>query len=139
MEKVFNLFELMKLVQKRPGMYLLRKKSIYDLLNFKYWYQIGVSRDNNLDDLIEIKKFHKFQDYIIEKTIWMNNRTNDCYLSHDCLLKVTNNDEGKAFDLFFELMDEFIAIENIVIDLPPPPDYAKMAQEWDNWKMSEGK
>lgn len=138
MEKVFNVFELMKIIQKRPGMYLWDQKTVKSLIIYISAYSFWVWIFEK-EYLLESENFNKFQDYIIEKTIWMANRTNECWKYWDCLLKATNNDEEKAFDLFFELMDEFIGIENISIDLPPPPDYTKMAQEWDNWRMSEDK
>lgn len=138
MEKVFNLFELMKIIQKRPGMYLWDQKTVRSIIIYisAYSFWIWISWKENL---LESENFIKFQDYIVENTIWMTNRTDECWKYWDCLLKVTNNDEEKAFDLFFELMDEFITNENISIDLPPPPDYLKIVQELDNWKISEGK
>lgn len=114
MEKIRNIFEMLKFIQLRPWMYLIKKKSIYSLLEFKYWYQIWVG-SSGFGDVLLYEKFHEFQDYIIEHTIWRKNATNDCWKYWDCLLKVSNWDEEKAFDLFFELMDKFMIQENIIL------------------------
>lgn len=116
MGKIYNIFELLKIIQRRPWMFLIKKKSIYDLLNFKYWYQMWLW-DCWYENKLLYELFHIFQDYIVEETIWMKNRTDDCWKYWDCLLKVSNWDEEKAFDLFYELLDKFIEKENIEINI----------------------
>lgn len=106
---------MLKIIEIRPWMFLRKKKTIYGLYDFISWYKIWVIDSWYTEKLLS-EKFRKFSDYITENTIWMDNRTNDCWLPYDCLLKVTNMDESKAFDLFFELLDKFIEKENIEID-----------------------
>lgn len=122
MKKIYSIFELFKIIQKRPWMYLWEKQTLTNLLGFLAWYSFWIWDDNK--KLLN-KLFYKFQDYIVEKTVGMDNRTNDCWMFQDCLLKVSDGNEEKAFYLFFELLDNFIEKERIVIDISSPVDLGK--------------
>jgi hypothetical protein len=112
--KYLSLLELIKLIQKRPWNFLWDRKNIKDLIIFISWYSFGIWNENKI---LKNEEFYKLQDYIIENTIWIENRTNECWIYWDCLLKVTGWNDEKAFDLFFTLMDEFIEKEKIEINI----------------------
>ncbi len=61
----------------------------------------------------EIVIFHQFQDFIREKykTLFP-----DHHLYQDILLLASNNDPEKAFDLFFELFDEYKKEKGIIYE-----------------------
>lgn len=112
MSKIQDIFTLLKCIQQRPIMYLFWGKNLIGLLNFISWYSIWIWNSWYWDTLLKDKYF-RFHEFIIEKTIWMQNRTDKVFLSHHCLLDFTNWNEEKAFDLFFKLLDEFIKVERI--------------------------
>lgn len=106
---------MLKLMQQRPGMYLWERQIVSNILSFVYWYQIWVG-DCWHEEELHYELFYKFQDFIVENTIRMDNRTDDCWMINECLLKVSNGDEKIAFTLFFKLLDKFIEEEGIEIE-----------------------
>lgn len=116
MEKIYSIFELLKIIEQRPWMYLLWKKSLNSLLDYLYWYINWVWTCWWSDKLL-LEEFHNFQEYIVDNTIWKENRTNDCYLYWDCILNISNWDDEKWFNLFFELLDRYLSDYKVLIEI----------------------
>lgn len=110
----YSIIELLKLIKQRPWIYIWTNRNVKSVIIFISWYSFWIWNDN---ELLKDEQFNKFQDYLIDKTIWMDNRNNDCWKYWDCLLKVSSYNEEKAFDLFFELLDKFIEENNIEINI----------------------
>ena len=117
-----NIFEIPIIIKNRFKNYVvINEKWVFtleSLLNFIRWYQYwALDWEKENDILVNIDKWKDFELYIILKTVWYNYANNNFMWIYKSLLKVSDNDEEKAFDLFFKLLDEFIEKEWIKIDI----------------------
>ena len=112
-KKESSIFWLLQVINNRPSMFLWGK-NLYLLLWFIYWITswlellwIEVQR---LEE--ESKIIHDFLQHTwkklqyVEKQYPPDNPLRQ-YITHELLLLASNNDPEKAFDLFFELFDEY--------------------------------
>ncbi len=118
-----SLFWEFDIIKKRSWMILWSWPDIRMLAGYIAWFRSG-SKNFIRDEWKrwnEIVIFHQFQDFIREKykTLFP-----DHHLYQDILLLASNNDPEKAFDLFFELFDEYKKEKGIIYewDNPTPVD-----------------
>ena len=111
---------ILEFIRKRPGMYYGKEKNIiyFDifLAGFDLWMMF--SHWSNQDSSLPKDKnlFDQLKEYIIIK---YQQTFPDVYFYDKLLLLASGNDPEKAFNLFFELFDEFKKEKWIVY-------------EWDN-------
>jgi phosphoribosylanthranilate isomerase len=100
-QKIRNIYDLLDAIQPRPALFF-GKKSIVRLNAFLNGYFFA-SKDFEID--FDWKKFHSisFQNYIAKHFDWDESTVGWANI----ILEECNNDEEKAFDLFFALLEEF--------------------------------
>ena len=97
---MMNLYELLKEIQKAPGMYLGRP-SVSDLFMFLNGYEFARSQMGQELDETEIFFYDTFQPWLQERlgvqsvTSWAK------------LIMLSCHDERAGFEKFFTLLDEF--------------------------------
>ena len=101
-----DIFEHLKEVRIRPGMYL-GKNSIEPLEAYTYGYNMCMLFHFPQAVKENSQKWFDFQDYIVENTIEKKERYRLELPTHDCIIKVCNGDKKQALDLFFDLLDQF--------------------------------
>jgi phosphoribosylanthranilate isomerase len=94
--KLSNIFQVFNLIHLRPAMYIGRK-SISHLSGFLSGMKFGYCFTNNIDK-------YPFQ-YPEELKLFLQKRFGS--LPYTRILEECKNDEEKAFDLFFALLEEF--------------------------------
>jgi hypothetical protein len=108
-----DIFHMLQSLRKRYRMFR-DKKSLLWLDGWCSWFSIWVTNyyeigSQELEQLpFNEKRYHEFQRFIQKK---MGNG-ND--IAIDLVLKYCNWDDEKAFDVYFELLDEFKRENNIV-------------------------
>ena len=119
-----NIFEIPLLVKRRPEMYLTMikwfdgNKKISSLFNFIHWYLYWVwDWKKTTRKILNLEKWHEFMLYIIINTVWYSKGNEEWLFSFDSLMLACNDNEEKALDLFYKLLDEFIKKENIQINI----------------------
>ncbi len=93
------LYQLLERIKKRPGMYL-GKKSITHLRILLIGYDLARS-DLGLPKTEQEQEFNGFQDWIQQK---FNDESTQSWAS---IILFNSEDESKALDRFFELLEEF--------------------------------
>ena len=99
-----NLFLLFWYLKNRPWMWLV-DRNLLSLQWFIQWYIMSLySHDNEV--LFEkydsiLSKFYQYIHLKLDWKFWVN------FLWWQLILLEANNDQEKAFNLFFELFDEF--------------------------------
>ena len=95
---------MLSLIQEKPTIYLTSKSisALQDFLNgYKIW-MVGNSEAYNLDD----PDFNHFKDLILNKSSIMSGVG---FPFSSTLLKECNGDEERAFERFFEYLNEYKA------------------------------
>lgn len=93
-----NIYELLAFLKRRHNFYLT-SKSITSLQNFLNGYLLN-KVPNNEEEMV----FYNYKYWLKEKA----NDDGDLSFPYSrSLLKICNGDEEKAFDKFFELLDEY--------------------------------
>ena len=101
-----DIFEHLKEVRIRPGMYL-RSISIDSLESYIYGYRMCLLLHFEKETEKRSQRWFDFKDYIVDKAIWKKERNRLELPTYDCLTKSCNGDKKQALDLFFELLDQF--------------------------------
>jgi hypothetical protein len=123
-----KIYELLDLVKRRPEI-LLTSKSITALQNFLNGYmQLGFGDGDEIYNLGE-PRIDNFNDWILNKDKEESGVGNPY---SRVLLKECNEDEAKAFDRFFEYLDEFKR-ENIGLTSPTTKVMSKFTLPDSDW------
>ncbi len=93
-----DILNLIKMVKLKPGLYVGRK-SLVKLRSFLDGYVFAMRYNNIKYNSVQ---YNMFNDWIASK---YNIRTSELWDTY--LPRITNNEE-KAFDLFFEELEEFL-------------------------------
>jgi len=113
-----DIFSLIYLINIRPGMFINCekppcKRDLNSLYNFIRWYLYWLPDDEETKKIINLEKWYEFLSYIRDKTVW--EEKSKIWFSYSCMLFICKNDEEKAWDLFYKLLDEFMEKEWIKI------------------------
>lgn len=116
---IINIFEIPYKIKKRPSLYLVYSKNykcclLSLILTYISWYWIWIK---DVDWFSPDNNWFKFLKYIRYYTIWNNCQYNYIPNVYECIMLAVDNDEEKALDLFFKLLDEFIEKEWIKIEI----------------------
>lgn len=98
-----KLIDLLFLIKRRQPLYLARR-SVFNLGDFIEGFVLAVERE---DQTLIIKEFGEF---IVDKHPQLVNRD-----TFNILYEVSEHDEAKAFDLFFEEFESFLTEKGIEI------------------------
>lgn len=99
--KPTNIYEVLTPIMCRPQMYF-GKKDIWALYNFLFGFECALEYSSS--DFNTGFFFSEFETWALQKLI---NKDESPYRLIGILLQKCNNDEEKAFDLFFALLEEF--------------------------------
>ncbi|MEA5582833.1 hypothetical protein VB620_15975 [Nodularia harveyana UHCC-0300] len=102
---MFDLYELISNIRKRPAMYL-GETSISNLRTFLAGYCFA-RRQMGISQTAQEKHFSQFQSWIQHKINRTSNQT------WDQIILSFSRDQQTALAIFFDLFDEFIQTENI--------------------------
>ncbi len=99
--KPINIYEVLMPIMLRPQMYF-GKKSVWDLSNFLLGFEYAIDFSNS--DFNTGFFFSEFETWALQKLI---GKDESPYRLIGVIQQKCNNDEEKAFDLFFALLEEF--------------------------------
>lgn len=109
--KINNQFELIELIKQRPGLYI-DSNNITSMQNFLNGYDfaclVNEIEYNNVYPL-----FWYFHEWVMEKYNWYESTAG----WKNIILKNNNDDEIKALEVFFEMINEFKTLKPVSIEL----------------------
>lgn len=108
--KVNNVFELIELIKKRPGLYI-GNNNITSMQNFIDGYDFACLV-NDIEHNNVYPLFWYFHEWAMEKYNWGESTAGWKHI----ILQENNNDEIKALSVFFEEIDEFKKLHPISIE-----------------------
>ncbi|MEP1305938.1 MAG: hypothetical protein ABJK11_16225 [Balneola sp.] len=108
--KIENIFELIELIKKRPGLYIA-DSNITSIQNFIYGYDLACLV-NNIEHKNVFPLFWYFHEWIKEKYNWSSSTAG----WKNIILQENNNDEIKSLDVFFAQIEEFKKLHPISIE-----------------------
>jgi len=97
-----DIIELFEEIRRRPGIYIDGDKSLKRVRSFLVGYQVGAA--TTARELTDREHFHRFDEWVASRLGYTGSSRGWC----DMILGRAGSDE-KAYEMFFELLDEFKA------------------------------
>jgi hypothetical protein len=96
-----SVFQLLDLIRKRPGIFLDGDLSIKRIRSFLVGYEAGLGSQRLA--LRDYRLFDRFKPWVAAQLGYTASTKGWCNM----ILETCGNDETKAYDRFFELVDQF--------------------------------